>query len=246
MGNYENVIYLALVLAVVMGAIVLMHILTSTKKTENRPQRVAFYCGAVFIVGVASLVLISVSVNRSAMVDGFKPFTLGDVSAAADLLEGPVAESLESVDDVDVDGFILAFYDGDFLNVEYNAAAGERGRHFQVTGSGTLCPVEEYDSAPGATSVPIELLAGALRSLGANAWHERFGLPESGPVLLTFAGYMAPERMGQMGVETGFALVGGELVPAGELTGEDAARSMPTLGYTSDTAKGCIFLADAI
>ena len=44
MGDYENVIYLAFALAVVIISIVLMHIITSSKKLGSHPHRLPLYC----------------------------------------------------------------------------------------------------------------------------------------------------------------------------------------------------------
>ena len=96
MGDYDNVVYLAVVLAVVMGAILLMHIISGLKSQEKHRYRVTALCSVVFVAGVGALALIAWGVNNLGVVDGFKPFGVGDVSRAAVLLEKPVDDDFGS------------------------------------------------------------------------------------------------------------------------------------------------------
>ena len=242
MGDYENVIYLAFALAVVIISIVLMHIITSSKKLGSHPHRLPLYCCVVFVAGVASLGLIAYTSGQSALLDGFEPFALDDVSSAATLMEKPLSGA-----DADVDEFSLAFYDGQFLNIVYNVVDGNSEQQIQVTGFGQCYPGEKLAHAPGSfDAVPLHLLKDAVQALDESDWNELFALPESGPVLLGYSGTLAPDHMGTAGQNVGYALTDGSLVPLDRLDAALAALPMPVLTYTSDVSEGLIFLADAL
>lgn len=232
MGDYDNVVYLAVVLAVVMGAILLMHIISGLKSQEKHRYRVTALCSVVFVAGVGALALIAWGVNNLGVVDGFKPFGVGDVSRAAVLLEKPVYDDFGSADGVDVGSFELAFMDGQFLNVDYTAVSGDAGRPFQVTNSGKLY-AGEREAGARADVISLPQLAGALRELEESGWADVLGLPEEGTVVLSFAGSVAP----QTAAGEAYLLSGGRL-----LAGATDGGGLPALCYRAGEETGYIFI----
>lgn len=235
MGNYKNVIFLAVVLAVVIGSIALMHIITSTRKFKDDPKRVPALCCSVFIVAVAALALVGIGVNSAGVVSGFRPFGTDGVSGAADLLEAPSGGGAGVAD------FSLAFYDGRFLNLSYSEVSGESARPLQITGSGQL---HAGETAPAGTdaAIALPLLAKALRDLEALGWAKQLDLPGEGAVLLSSDAPAAPET-----VPAGARILyGGRLLAPGEAPQELLAREMPVLRYSAGDSSGSIFLADTL
>ena len=237
MGNYENVIYLAIVLAVVMGAIVLMHIITSTKKFSENPRRIPALCCTVFVIAAAALAGIGFGVNRAGVVSGFEPFGTDGVSGAVTLLEAPAGA------DADVSAFSLAFYDGRFLNLNYSTVSDGGALPFQVTGSGQLRRGEAEALPEDVAVVPLPLLADALRSLEALGWAGELDLPDEGAVLLSSRGTASPALTPPGEV---LVLYGGELHGLDELAPEWLTREMPVLYYSAGEHSGSILLGDTL
>lgn len=238
MGDYENLIYLAAVIAILFVAVFVIHFLAKSKSVGEHPKRLPLYCGAVFIVGAAAFMLVAQGVKGSAVAGGFEPFGIADVSGAGELLSAPVDGSFPGAGDVDIYGFDLAFYDGKFLSVSYDAASGGEMQPFQVTYTGRLYPGarEKAAPAPGEPVMPLNVLLRALNELDEAGWEDVLGLPENGSVVLRAAGLMP---MGE-----GYVLSNGVLTPASSLPAVQIG-SFPTLEYTAGDVSGYITINDA-
>lgn len=237
LNSYSNVIYLAGVVIIIFAAVLVIHFIAGSERMERNHKRMPVYCGAVFLVGVGALALLSHSAQSSDVIRGYSPFGPAELSRASQLLSAPISGEFGG-EDVSVSGLNLAFNDGRFLNISYDAVEdGGELRPFQVTGSGKLYHGERAGSLalPG-DAVPLHVLLSALDQLEAAGWLDKLDLPDGGALVLST---MEPGADGPDGGR--YLLRGGELLPAG---GEGAG--LPALRYAAGDVSGCIYLGGAM
>ena len=140
MNGYTNIIYLAAAVLVVFAAILVIHFIAGSKRNGAQPQahppllRRGVPCGrrrsCVFGAQRAEQ-----RHNRR-----LQPFGPSELSRAGILLSEPVSDSGSLDSEVYISGMNLAFNDGKFLDIRFDAFCSGEQRPFQVTGSGKLYP----------------------------------------------------------------------------------------------------------
>lgn len=238
MNGYTNIIYLAAAVLVVFAAILVIHFIAGSKKMERNHKLIPLYCGAVFLVGVGALVFLAHSAQSSDTIEGYSPFGPSELSRAGILLSEPVYDDAGNLDpEVYISGMNLAFNDGKFLDIRFDAFCSGEQRPFQVTGSGKLYPGTSSDApAEPEDAVPLSILLSAFVQLESTGWLDKLGLPDGGALVLSTAEHGADGPDGGR-----YLLRGGELLPAG---GEGAG--LPALRYAAGDVSGCIYLGGAM
>lgn len=238
MNGYTNIIYLAAAVLVVFAAILVIHFIAGSKKMERNHKLIPLYCGAVFLVGVGALVFLAHSAQSSDAIEGYSPFGPSELSRAGILLSEPVYDDAGNLDsEVYISGMNLAFNDGKFLDIRFDAFCSGEQRPFQVTGSGKLYPGTSSDApAEPEDAVPLSILLSAFVQLESTGWLDKLGLPDGGALVLSTAEHGADGPDGGR-----YLLRGGELLPAG---GEGAG--LPALRYAAGDVSGCIYLGGAM
>ena len=238
MNGYTNIIYLAAAVLVVFAAILVIHFIAGSKKMERNHNLIPLYCGAVFLVGVGALVFLARSAQSSDAIEGYSPFGPSELSRAGILLSEPVYDDAGNLDpEVYISGMNLAFNDGKFLDIRFDAFCSGEQRPFQVTGSGKLYPGTSSDApAEPEDAVPLSILLSAFVQLESTGWLDKLGLPDGGALVLSTAEHGADGPDGGR-----YLLRGGELLPAG---GEGAG--LPALRYAAGDVSGCIYLGGAM
>lgn len=243
MNDNTNIIYLGAVVLIIFAAVLIIHFIALSKAVQDRPNRMPVYCGAVFIVGVGALAVLAHTAQSSDVISGYSPFGPAELSKAGQLLSAPVSGEFGEGSDVDIADMSLAFNDGSFLNISYDAyESGGVQQPFQVTGSGKLYPGKAAQSDAPDGAIPMPVLVSALEQLGQAGWDKVLDLPGKGAVVLDTAGSLSPAQLdGNV-----YLLRDGALVSAAGLDGAELDGEMPTLSYRAGEQTGYICLGDTL
>lgn len=239
MNGYTNIIYLAAAVLVVFAAILVIHFIAGSRKMERNHKLIPLYCGAVFLVGVGALVFLAHSAQSSDTIEGYSPFGPSELSRAGILLSEPVSDSGSLDSEVYISGMNLAFNDGKFLDIRFDAFCSGEQRPFQVTGSGKLYPGTSSDApAEPEDAVPLSILLSAFVQLENIDWLDKLGLPDGGALVLSTAEHGAAAAPGG----STYLLRNDELLPVKDMDN----IKLPTLVYTAGEQSGCIYLGEAL
>ena len=215
---------IALVIAVVFIVVLIIHLITGSRRLEGRPGRVSIICLALLLCGFGGLAALSQGSPDPGQVEGFVRFEAGDLASAAELMED--AAALE-YSDGETGGRVGAAYfdltfggDGLFTGLAFTARydalnPGEDGvyapwqRTVNVNAEGAVYGTERFSGE--LETLPLDTLAGALRSLASIGWSGELGLSEIDDIILS-SGRVEPQP-------GDWVLSGGELVPAVDFSG---------------------------